>query len=66
MSELRCIGISAMLGSLAIVCLVPLQYCMYYYSVTLSHAVRTMLDSYPGSNYAGEEKRAWYLPFAVA
>ena len=24
------------------------------------------LASYPGSNYAGEEKRAWYLPFAVA
>ena len=22
--------------------------------------------SYPGSNYAGEGKRAWYLPFAVA
>ena len=24
------------------------------------------LALYPGSNYAGEEKRAWYLPFAVA
>ena len=24
------------------------------------------LASYPGSNYAGEGKRAWYLPFAVA
>ena len=25
-----------------------------------------MLASYPGSNYAGEGKRAWYLQFAVA
>ena len=25
-----------------------------------------MLASYPGSNYAGEGKRAWYLPLAVA
>ena len=24
-----------------------------------------ILASYPGSNYAGEGKRAWYLPFAV-
>ena len=24
------------------------------------------IASYPGSNYAGEGKRAWYLPFAVA
>ena len=24
------------------------------------------LASYPGSNYAGEGRRAWYLPFAVA
>ena len=24
------------------------------------------IASYPGSNYAGVEKRAWYLPFAVA
>ena len=24
------------------------------------------LASYPGSNYAGEKKRAWYLSFAVA
>ena len=25
----------------------------------------TKLASCPGSNYAGEGKRAWYLPFAV-
>ena len=24
------------------------------------------MRGYPGSNYAGEGKRAWYLPFAVA
>ena len=35
--------------------------CAYAYTDAQVH-----LASYPGSNYVGEGKRAWYLPFAVA
>ena len=35
------------------------------YGLTEAKVVST-LASYPGSNYAGEGKRAWYLPLAEA